>query len=122
MDHHDTVYLIWVIQEWAKKPENAWFNTKFIDAMEARIFHEKFTIKQKKALLNIHNKCLKKEFKGACISCIGSPGMMYYCEGVFVTCPCSDKFDETLPPQVNYDMKDDMDRLELINITEGKST
>jgi len=85
MDYPDTDYLIFVIREWAARPENSWFDSKFVDAMHEKF---KFTVKQKKALLNIHTKCLKKEYKGACDMCYGTPGRMYAGEGDHMSCFC----------------------------------
>jgi hypothetical protein len=95
MDNDDVAHLIFVIRQWAARPENSWFNTKFVDSMQEKF---KLTVKQKKALLNIHSKCLKKEYKGACDMCRGTAGMMYLCEGDYMHCiDCNDKWEEESP-------------------------
>jgi len=92
MDAMDTAYLIFVIRQWAVRPENSWFDTKFVDSMQGKF---NLTVKQKKALLNIHTKCLKKEYKGSCDMCYGTAGMMYAGEGVYMPCvDCNDKWGE----------------------------
>jgi hypothetical protein len=105
----DMAHLIFVIKQWAREPENSWFDLKFVNSME-RILQTRLdeydrydefwgksplTVKQKKALLNIHTKCLKQEYKGACDHCRGSVGWMYLCEREYMVClGCNSKYDE----------------------------
>ena len=95
IDNDDIAHLIFIIKQWADRPENSWFDTSFVVSMQEKF---KLTIKQKKALLNIHSKCLKKEYKGACDMCRGSAGMMYLCEREYMLCiDCNDKYSEEAP-------------------------
>lgn len=119
MDEKDMAHLIFVIKQWAREPENSWFDLKFVNSMERllqmrlcendesgplfwrnlhhnleKIYRSPLTVKQKKALLNIHTKCLKQEYKGACDSCRGSAGWMNCGEREYKICFCNSNWSE----------------------------